>query len=122
MSHRFSIYWNTHRRCFSIKPGAPGFEPSPRGRVFYNTGPFLVEEPLFVVSEAGRQWVLRNRKKTVHAVIRGEPKVPKHFFIPPGARRVRYNPYKNETFVFDDGTPVYSANRAYLKDKEVWVT
>ncbi|WP_353645702.1 hypothetical protein [Mesorhizobium sp. WSM2239] len=125
MSHPSDVYWNTHKRCFSIRPTKPseleGFKSSPKGRVFYNTGPFLLLDPVFRVNERGRQWVLRNKKKTVHATIRGLPRVPGVFTIPPGARLVKYNPYQNEQFVLLDGTPIFKARTAYLKDKEVWI-
>lgn len=119
------VYWNTHKRCFSIRPTKPsvldGFEQSPRGRVFYNTGPFVLEQPRFRVSETGRQWVLRNKKKAVHATIRGYPRVSADFHLPPTAKRVRYNPYRNETFVLEDGTPVFEAWVALLINNEVWI-
>jgi len=125
MSVQSDVYWNSHRETFSIKPREPtvleGFIPSPKGRVFYNTGPFLLEDPTFIVSEAGRQWVLRNRKKTVHASIRGLPRVEPNMCLPKGARRVRYNPYRNSTFVLEDGTPVFKASVAYLINDKVWI-
>lgn len=125
MSRLSDVYWNTHKRCFSVRPMQPvqleGFEQSPRGRVFYSTGPFVLEDPVFKVNETGRQWVIRNKKKTVHATIRGYPIVLESFDLPPRAKRVRYNPYRDETFVLEDGTPVREAVTAYLKDKEVWI-
>lgn len=126
MQHLSDVYWNSHKRCFSIRPIKPseleGFQASPKGRVFYNTGPFLLEEPEFRVNERGRQWVLAHQKKTVHATIRGQPVVLDNFHIPESARRVRYNPFQGAHFVLPDGAPVFTACRAYLQNNEVWIT
>lgn len=89
--------------------------------MFYNTGPFVLLDPVFRVNERGRQWVISHQKKMVHATIRGLPRVPARFYVPPGARLVKYNPYRDEHFVLLDGTPVFKARTAYLKDKEVWI-
>lgn len=110
------VYWNSHRRCFSIKPKQPD------GPVQHSTGPLLLENPIFKVSARGRQWVIANRKKTVHATIRATPRVPDSFSLPSTARRVKYNSHKTATFVTEDGTPVYEANRVYLINNEVWIT
>ena len=125
MSNLCDVYWNSHRECFSIRSrGSPpsGFTPHPKGRVFYNTGPFLLVNPVFRVSEKGRQRVLRTGKKTVHATIRGLPRVQPGLTLPPLARRVRYNPFKNEQFVLQDGTPVHEACAAYFVNNGVWIS
>jgi hypothetical protein len=53
------------------------------------------------VSEAGRQRVLREKKKNVHAFIEGErlPFVPSSFTYD---STVSYNPYKNPTFTISN--------------------
>ncbi|WP_455633656.1 hypothetical protein [Nitratireductor aquimarinus] len=126
MRNRCEVYWNTHRKCFSIKPvrGTPppiGFKSSPSGRVLYSTGPFLLERPFFRVSEAGRQWVIKHQRKTVHATIRGHIKLPAKLELPKHARRVRYNPYRHDSFMTDRGA-IEEANVAYFINNEVWVT
>lgn len=106
------IYWNSHKRCFSIAQS--------KGPVQHSAGPFLLDDPVFKVSAKGRQWVLRNRKKTVHATIRGVLQ-HRYFELPPGAREVRYNPYENETFVLLCGTPIHQARTAYFVNNRVYI-
>jgi hypothetical protein len=69
------------------------------------------------VSEAGRQRVLRDRRKNVHAYIVG--RVSDAPGTLPGGRRVRYNPYETETFECE-GLPIREAYCVMLhKDKSV---
>lgn len=125
MQFLVDVHWNTHKKCFSLRPKVPskppcGFTSSPKGSVFYNTGPFLLHEPSFHVSEKGRQWVLKHGRKTVHATISGRLD-PLIHDVPPLARQVRYNPYECGDFVTLDGVPVWNASRAYFVDNKVWI-
>lgn len=60
-----------------------------------------VHDATFKVSKAGREKVLREKKKNVHAIVEGtliaEGKDEAYGFTRP----VRYNPYKYETFMCD---------------------
>ena len=82
----------------------------------------LILYPRFQVSERGRQRVLRERKKNVHAGVRGAPL----FRLKPkswkGWREVRYNPYEYKSFVFaDTKEPVTQARQAYMTKGKVFV-
>lgn len=65
---RVFIYWNLHKKCWSIK----ALSGENKGRVTGHALAFEVENAVFKVSEAGRQRVLREQRKNVHAGIVGD--------------------------------------------------
>lgn len=85
------IYWNLHKRCFSVQTWqARGW------RLAGHTNTIALKGATFTVSKAGRERVRRERRKNVHAFIRGE-------WFPDGAipvpfAKVTYNPYEMERF------------------------
>lgn len=103
---KVDVYWNLHRRLFSIRSRETGSY----GRVISHA-PFLgLYNPRPVVSEAGRQRVIREGRKNVHAVIRGELDMDSSY--PGWAERFcwddhdqtyqwMYNPYTMSDFQFD---------------------
>ena len=58
----------------------------------------------FVVQPAGRRRVLIEKKKNVHAFVRGYLCSPRESdYTPPFSwDYVKYNPYKSDSFVFDE--------------------
>lgn len=113
---RVFIYWNLHRKVWSIK----ALEGINKGRVLYHANAWTVSNPVFKVSEAGRQRVLLEKRKNVHAGIVGELKgwldtdsdegsISSSFWNDNKERdysQVTYNPYKGPTFesINDDNT------------------
>jgi len=98
-----------------------------RGRVIGHTSQLAIKGPTFVVGKAGRERVRRERKKNVHAFVRGEIDEVSFYMnqalgkeqvivvTPLTPVFVSYNPYKNETFVRrDTGEPITSAKHAVL--------
>lgn len=71
------------------------------------------------VSAAGRKRVLEQKRKNVHAYVKGS----KVLYVPPFLewKRVSYNPYKNKSFVDSDGKPVFKAQYAVLKEDGLWI-
>jgi hypothetical protein len=66
----------------------------------------MLEDVELKVSEAGRQRVLKEKRKNVHAGVKGTrifriPNKGKLFFQP-----AYYNPYEYETFVDKNGKPI----------------
>jgi hypothetical protein len=123
MTMRVFVYFNLHRKCWSIK--ALSSEGSiKRGRVFAHAKTVHLIDCTLKVSEAGRQRVLREKRKNVHAGIVGEL-IAYDFaydFAPVNGVAVTYNPYKYETFVRRiDERPVRSAGEALLLDRAVYV-
>lgn len=78
----------------------------------------LLRDCEFRVSEKGRQRVLRERKKYVHAGVRGY--LSEMNLTLDDCAQVRYNPYHNETFVVGE-TPVQTSKYAFFrKDGKVF--
>jgi len=103
------IYFNLHRKCFSVK----ALEGAKKGRVVAHVSDAIVYNPTFKVSEAGRQRVLRERKKNVHAGVVGQwfegefnAKRCAELMEYTG-RAVTYNPYRFDSFVYKNTeTPI----------------
>lgn len=92
------IYRNLNRKglWFSIRDRKTGLVTK---RIDLKAGDtYALENPSFVVSAAGRARVLREKRKNVHATIRG---VPIDEFVINGLVewRVKYDPYNNSTFI-----------------------
>ena len=108
---RVDVYYNLHKKCLSIRHKGKVFAHSPTVELG------LVE---FIVSQAGRKRVLKEKRKNVHAVVRGTFISYGNEVTPPG-KEVTYDPYKYSTFVYRNGeTPIYSALRVYIKGKKIF--
>lgn len=106
---RFKIYRNLHKQTFSIQ----GFVPEKKGyRVTERANTMLLSDVKFKVMETGRQKVLQEKRKNVHAFI-----TPlKYHVLQDGktitemkdvmglktVREIYYNPYKFNSFVYKD--------------------
>lgn len=100
IQNRFAVYFNLHKKMFSVK----AVDGPQRGRVVSHTNHICLTDVRFKVSERGRQRVLKEKRKNVHAFVEGE--ITDEQNIP--LSLVRYNPYVMATFQrTDDDTPVY---------------
>jgi hypothetical protein len=109
-----SVHWNLRAKCWSVRKG--------RARVKH-TPDYALDDVAFRVSEAGRQRVLKEKQRNVHAFARGRPGCPESQ-PDEHAVRVRYNPYEAPTFTeAETGRPVLRAKHAAFRtDGTVWVT
>jgi hypothetical protein len=114
---RVFVYRNLTRKCWSVK----ALDGPKKGRVIAHPVEIVLADATFKVSEAGRQRVLRQRQRNVHAGIVGTLCDAPDSLTP--AEEVCYNPYRAPTFTSRDGTPLvasvpyvyFSADgRAYL--------
>ena len=108
------VYYNLHKHCFSIK----ALEGQYKGKVVAHANEVFMRGD-FIVSEAGRQRVLREGVRNVHAGIRG-------YLIERGqynlSKEVKYNPFKYDNFVYVDTLkPITSSGVIRLIDKKVYV-
>ena len=99
------VYFNLAKRVWSVRQDS----------VKVHCNYICLKNVTFQVSERGRQRVIRNQRKNVHAFIVGyivlEPaKIP--YSVDTPWDKVTYNPYENFTFVTTDGVPVGSAKFA----------
>nr|WP_294850007.1 hypothetical protein [uncultured Sphingomonas sp.] len=104
---KVAVYFNLHRKLFSVK----ALEGPHKGRVIAHHDNVWLKDATFKVSEAGRQRVLRERRKNVHAYVVGtlnDGKEGLQDLDAPWAT-ARYNPYEGPTFT-SDGQPVHTAD------------
>lgn len=117
------VYRNLHKNCWSVK----ALNGPNRGRTVLHANFVAVLDTDFYVSQKGRERVLREKKKNVHAGVFGRvhyavveqeryPTCPtvRHGHVEgsldhlgdvsnhPAYREVTYNPYKFSEFVFKD--------------------
>jgi len=94
-----------------------------KGRVIAWEKSIVIKGPLFVVSEAGRQRVIREGRKNVHAGIRGLWVGTSPFPLENiGGRRITYNPYRFKTSMeCDILKSVLDATLASCEASGVWI-
>lgn len=103
------VYYNRHKRCLSIQEKVDG-----AWRVARHAEQCIVKNAKFKVSEAGRQRVLKEQRKNVHAVIVGEELNQITYSKVPNAS-VTYNPYKAKTFVDERNNPIHEAEIVVIR-------
>ena len=122
------VYYNLHKKCFSIK----ALTGEQKGRVIAHADAVVLNDVEFKVSESGRQRVLKERRKNVHAgvagflvsfsILNGEGLSSKFNEYTQLSTLVTYDPYKYNTFVNKKTLePILNATRAYLIDKKVFI-
>ena len=92
IGERVEVYWNLHKDLYSVR----ALTGPNKGRVVAHVEAIDLYDVTFAVQLAGRNRVLAERRKNVHAFVRGIVTAGL-----PDARYqvVTYNPYKYETFV-----------------------
>jgi len=101
---RVRVYKNLHKDCWSVW----------QGKVLFYTQEIHLRDVTFLVLESGRQRVLREKRKNVHAFVCG--------FLTQGldiGGVVRYNPYINPFFFTEKGA-IHECKSAVLRDGQVY--
>lgn len=110
------VYFNLHKKVWSVK----ALNGPNRGRVIARLTDVSLIDASFRVSKAGRERVLRERRKNVHAGVVGylAPVIKNET----DAKRVRYNPYlKGEFFDAVTEQSVFKASSVVLdSNRQVW--
>lgn len=111
---KVDIYFNLHKKCLSIRH---------KGLVIAHADNAELDNVSFVVSQAGRARVLREKRKNVHAFVRGElVSYGQTFPNEPKGSSVTYNPYKYDSFVRRvDESRIFKAIKAYVVGRSVSV-
>lgn len=110
------VYRNLNRKCFSVQhKTAKGW------RVLKHVSSIILKSPSYKVSEAGRNRVLREKRKNVHAWVEGEEVES----LPNGCscdRKVIYNPYKSNKFFYAANTEQHPICSFYAEISEdgIW--
>lgn len=100
MQKSFRVYRNLHRGNFSIKSYVDlvsGYRVTDRGEIV------LMKNCSFKIYESGRQRVIKEKRKNVHAFV--EPTSYEHLNEKADVSKLReiyYNPYKHDSFVYKD--------------------
>lgn len=121
---RVETYYNLHKKCLSYRPSG--------GKVRHAHA-LLLNNVKFSVQPAGRERVIRENQKNVHAFVRGEVARIRHdqtgddFDLTPETMRrheyrpITYNPYKYDSFVYaDTGERVDTARQVAIIDRNIW--
>ena len=102
---RVKVYFNLHKKMFSVV----ALSGPNKNRVIAHTNSLMLRDTKFRVQSAGRQKVLKEKKKNVHAFVYGyiTEEVSKNLDL----NRVTYNPYKYNSFVIKESEcPIYESN------------
>lgn len=118
---KYFVYFNLHKHVFSCKNRKTGLV----NRDYYSTA-LKLSNCEFKVSEAGRQRVLKEKRKNVHAGVVGNV-VAIDITIEDldnplnELTQLTYNPYKYDSFVVKETEqPVKSAEIVYLLNKRIY--
>lgn len=111
---RQEVYRNLHKDMWSIRDARTK-------KVVAHRRTVVMRDVVFRVSKAGRERVLREKAKNVHAFVVGDPIHSTTRIC--GWFRIRYNPYRSDSFVDERGNPVVSAFEVSLhEDGAVYAT
>lgn len=112
-----AVYRNLHKSCWSVRNRSTG-------RVEMHADSVMVRDCTFRVGKAGRERVIREGRKNVHAGVYGtveDSDCTSGLQVTGEWVRVTYNPYKNSTFIDESGNPVFHASAvAMLADGKVY--
>ncbi len=105
--NRVEVYRNLHKNCYSVR----ALTGENKGKVIDHVQSITLKDAKFVVQPAGRKRVLREKRKNVHAFVRG------HITDEPFKKGtpVKYDPYLTDAFVYKyyNGT-IQEAQRVHL--------
>lgn len=109
---RVEVYYNLHKQCLSYR--------RPGGRV-QHADSIALRDATFTVQPAGRERVLREGRKNVHAFVRGElVDVDFPYSMADVKAAITYNPFLYDTFVYAGTTePVRSAERVIIDGNQI---
>ena len=89
------VYRNLHKKCYSVKDWKTKL-------VIAHVDEILLVDAVFKVSEAGRQRVLKEKRKNVHAGVMGfwdKEIETSSFSLYNNTHLAYYNPYKYSSFI-----------------------
>jgi hypothetical protein len=113
---RVQIYSNLHKKLWSVRD-------KKTRKVIAHKATVILSHCEFKVSEAGRQRVLKEKRKNVHAIVEGWLRDDLCDFnmmdyISYANSQVIYNPYKYDSFMLNiTGAPIYHCLLALFTDE-----
>lgn len=103
---KVQVYRNLHKNCYSVRCAKTR-------RVIGHMRSVVLLYPEFKVNAKGRDRVRELKRKEVHAYVEGFLLANTSDVLSIEGKRIRYNPYINDTFMRDQGdcqVPVKRAN------------
>ncbi len=110
MTAKYYIYWNLHKNCYSVRF---------KGKVIFHLTTLVAAGVTFKVSQKGRERVLRERKKNVHAFVVADKIFPNASpwdimdIVKSIDDTAKYNPYFAPCFVDKFNCPLYNAGMVW---------
>lgn len=111
-NQKVKVYYNLHKNCFSIKDYKTGV-------VIAHAPSVRLENVQFEVNESGRQRVVRERRKNVHAFVIGNLKFDVESSVNLHNKEAFYNPYVWNMFVNENGNYIQSAKSVICMNKKI---
>ena len=93
-NQKVEVYKNLHNGLFSVRQN---------GLVVAHVESIVLSYPKIKVNEKGRQKVIKDKAKNVHAFLVGFPNCVNKCFTIDDKHAITYNPYKYKTFVYKNG-------------------
>lgn len=115
---KVDAYRNLNEECISVKSR----EQEDYGIVVDHADCVLLRDVEFVVREKGRQKVIEEERKNVHAFARGK-RIPSEMETRDESwTRVTYNPYEYDSFVVaETEEPIEKADLAFITTEGVFI-
>lgn len=111
---KVDVYFNLHKKCLSVRDRKTRL-------VIKHVDSIALDDVTFRVSESGRQRVLREHRKNVHAFVSGVVSSAT-CCSEQQTFRATYNPYKYSSFVAShDESPVHHASRVFINGRNIIV-
>jgi len=108
---KVAVYYNLHKHTFSLQSR----DKETYGKVIDHTDHVILKNCKFVVRESGRNKVLKEKKKNVHAFVVGEVIESVHCNTNKMDGVVKYNPFKAGHFVTEEGDKIDTAEVVVLR-------
>lgn len=109
VGQKVRVYFNLHKKVFSVQDVKTGL-------VVAHAPKILLDSVSFIVRESGRQKVIREKKKNVHAFVVGAFVVENE--ITPN-EKAYYNPYKTSLFQAEFGGSILKARSVICENKQI---
>jgi len=119
---KVDIYKNLTKKCYSIRSR----EKKSYGKVIEHSKDIILKDVQFIVGEKGRERVIQEKRKNVHAYARGTylstTALPlQESWLPKAFVSIKYDPYKYSYFYREDTLePVYKAKMLYCTKSGIW--
>ena len=115
LPQRVEVYWNVRTCLWSVR----ALSGPNKGRVIAHLSEINLRDCTFAVQPAGRERVRREKRKNVHAFVRGTIVADVGMTFPCRSVEVSYNPYMDEQFrEISTNEHIYKADAVCLSNKQ----